>query len=373
MSGDQVAVRRADSSGCTERAGVRRREHDLRHPLRATRGLTGRQSACSARKLQPRRQQLGPWYACQGSVPQGLPVFEALYAASYAAQHEAVMSPNVTLRSPSVSTLVHSGVGCVGRPTAALCNAWLVVCMLHALGYAQFGHRDRNPTDALRVGRSEPILQGHKIGAWTYGVQRSKSHASHSRTMITTCIKSHMSKKHPHPSAQPNLTRSHYSRPSKTHFRLVSRDSVTPSRLYRSRSPGLSSSTGAESKCFRRSAKKRLSAYRCQLCMSSASLKPSERSPAPDCSAPSTPAGKAGPSPHPPNHSRIRISGQRGLMDRRDKPPRGSTAPRQASQAGLLTFLRFFQQNRISISLPTGARSQSVWTRRGNAGYVLAD
>lgn len=44
------------------------------------------------------------------------------------------------------------------------------------------------------------------------------------------------------------------------HFRLVNRESVTPSRLYRSFSPGLSSSTGAESKCFRSRAKKRLSA-----------------------------------------------------------------------------------------------------------------
>lgn len=40
-----------------------------------------------------------------------------------------------------------------------------------------------------------------------------------------------------------------------------------------------------------------------------------------------------------------------------------STAPRQS-----LTFLRFFQQNRISMSLPTGARSHSVCTSKGNAG-----
>lgn len=34
------------------------------------------------------------------------------------------------------------------------------------------------------------------------------------------------------------------------------------------------------------------------------------------------------------------------------------------------TFLRFFQQNRISTGLPSGARSHSVLTSRGNAGCV---
>lgn len=35
----------------------------------------------------------------------------------------------------------------------------------------------------------------------------------------------------------------------------------------------------------------------------------------------------------------------------------------------LSAFLRFFQQKRISMSLPTGAKSQRVWTSNGNAGY----
>lgn len=33
------------------------------------------------------------------------------------------------------------------------------------------------------------------------------------------------------------------------------------------------------------------------------------------------------------------------------------------------TFLRFFQQKRISMCLSIGARSHSVWTSKGKAGY----
>ncbi len=36
------------------------------------------------------------------------------------------------------------------------------------------------------------------------------------------------------------------------------------------------------------------------------------------------------------------------------------------------TFRRFFQQNRISTSLPRGARSHTVFTRRGKAGYTVS-
>lgn len=35
----------------------------------------------------------------------------------------------------------------------------------------------------------------------------------------------------------------------------------------------------------------------------------------------------------------------------------------------LSAFLRFFQQKRMSMSLPMGAKSQRVWTSNGNAGY----
>lgn len=110
----------------------------------------------------------------------------------------------------------------------------------------------------------------------------------------------------------PNIPSNARLRSITAYFLRRRRRSVTPSRLYRSRSG--SSVTGSESKCFLSIMKNRLSAW-CQCRSYCAEL----------------------------------------VLWRRCHRVR-------------LTFLRFFQQKRISISLPTGARSQSVLTSSGNAG-----
>lgn len=98
--------------------------------------------------------------------------------------------------------------------------------------------------------------------------------------------------------------------PSRSRYRrLLSRIKLTPSRVYRSFSPGRSSSTGSISNCFLNMTKNRLSAY-------------------PRCI------------------SDIALGRERDL-----------------------TFLRFFQQNRISITFPSGAKSHNVLTKSGNVGF----